>query len=244
MNVLGLIPARGGSKGIPRKNLSLLGGRPLIAWTIEAARAAKNLHRVVVSTEDTEIAAAAASAGAEVPFLRPGEIASDSATAFPVIRHAFETLAAAGWHADAVVYLQPTSPFRSSAAIDRAVALLADDRCDTAVSVMAVPHNMTPVSLMRATGDFIEFMASPEERRFRRQEKPQLLARNGPAVLALTRETILVTKELYGPRIKAVQMGTLESHDIDTPIDLAIAEALVPLVLAERAADRTFRGIR
>jgi CMP-N,N'-diacetyllegionaminic acid synthase len=232
MNVLGLIPARGGSKGIPRKNLALLGGRPLIAWTIEAARTTTRLQRVIVSTDDEEIAGVARMAGAEVPFLRPKELASDTAAALPVIRHAVEALDATGWPADAVVYLQPTSPFRGSGAIERAVALLASGTCDTVVSVMAVPHNMTPGSLMRAEGDFLKFVAPPEEHQFRRQDKPILFARNGPAVLALTLETTITQADVYGPRIKAIEMGALESHDIDTPLDLMIAEALVPLVLA------------
>jgi CMP-N-acetylneuraminic acid synthetase len=154
-----------------------------------------------------------------------------------VIRHAVETLDAAGWQADAVVYLQPTSPFRSSAAIARAIALLEPGDCDTVVSVVPVPHAMTPSSLMRPAGDYVDFVASPAERQFRRQDKPVLYARNGPAVLALTRASIL-RDELYGPRIKAVEMGRLESHDIDEPIDLTIAEALLPLVAAERAAGR------
>jgi CMP-N,N'-diacetyllegionaminic acid synthase len=237
MNVLGLVPARGGSKGIPRKNLAPLGGRPLIAWTIETARQVAQLTRLVVSTDDDEIAAAAAAAGAEVPFRRPAALATDTAAALPVIRHAVEALDASGWQADAVVYLQPTSPFRTAGAIRRAIALLAQGDSDTAVSVVPVPHAMTPESLMRPAGDFIEFVAPPDARLFRRQDKPPLYARNGPAVLALTRTTIL-RNELYGPRVKAVEMGRLESYDIDEPIDLVIADALVPLVAAERAAGR------
>jgi CMP-N-acetylneuraminic acid synthetase len=235
MNVLGLIPARGGSKAIPRKNLAPLGGRPLIVWTIEAACGAKCLQRVIVSTDDDEIALAARTAGAEVPFLRPKDLASDTAPALPVIRHAVQALDIMGWQADAVIYLQPTSPFRGSAIIERAAALLASGTCDTAVSVMPVPHNMTPGSLMRLCGDFLEFLTPPEERQFRRQEKPLLFARNGPAVLGLTRATMLAGN-LYGDRVKAVSMGPLESHDIDTTLDLLIAQALLPLVLAQRAA--------
>jgi CMP-N,N'-diacetyllegionaminic acid synthase len=229
MKILGLIPARGGSKGIPRKNIAPLAGRPLIAWTIEAALRAEGLGRIVVSTDDDEIAEVAARAGAEVPFRRPAEFSADSSEALPVIRHAIEQIDAQGWRAEAVIYLQPTSPLRGTEPIVRAIEWLRSGECDTAVSVVRVPHNMTPESLMRDTVGLLEFMAPPETRRFRRQEKSRLYARNGPAVLALTRQT-LERGELYGPRIKAIEMGAIESHDIDEPLDLAVAERLLPLV--------------
>jgi CMP-N-acetylneuraminic acid synthetase len=230
MKVLGLIPARGGSKGIPRKNVATLGGRPLIAWTIDAALRAAGLGRVVVSTDDDEVANAAAEAGAEVPFRRPTELAADSSEALSVIRHAVEQIDAQGWRADAVVYLQPTSPLRGAKPITRAIELLQSGECDTAVSVVRVPHNMTPESLMREeSGGLLEFVAPPEARRFRRQDKRLLYVRNGPAVLALTR-AVLERGELYGARVKAIEMGTIESCDIDEPLDLAIAERLLPLV--------------
>lgn len=232
MNILGLIPARGGSKGIPRKNIVPLGGRALIDWTIKAALAASAMTRVVVSTDDEEIAAVARACGAEVPFLRPADFAGDSAAALPVIAHAVSTLDASGWCADAVIYLQPTSPFRGADAIEMAAALLAQGDCDTVVSVVQVPHAMTPGSLMLPVGDLIDFAAPPEARSFRRQDKPILYARNGPAVLGMTRATIVDRATLYGPRIKPILMQELQSIDIDTPMDLAIAEALLPLVLS------------
>jgi len=238
MNIVGLIPARGGSKGIPRKNIVPLAGRPLIAWTIAAATAARGVGRVIVSTDDEEIAEVARAQGAEVPFLRPAALASDGAGALPVIRHAIESLSAAGYQADAVIYLQPTSPFRGSAPIERAVALMQLGDVDTVVSVVRVPHAMTPDSLMRRNGDYVEFIAPPEARSFRRQDKPVLYARNGPAVLALTRDTAMNRNELYGARIKAIEMSALESHDIDEPADLVVAEALAPLVASERKAGR------
>lgn len=234
MNILALIPARGGSKGIPRKNLVPLGGRPLIAWTIEAARAVPGL-RVAVSTDDADIAEIARGQGAEVPFLRPPELASDTASAIAVVGHATARFDEVGWRADAIVYLQPTSPFRGAPFVREAVSLLAAGDCDTVVSVVPVPHVMTPSSLMRLTDGYLEHVAPAAERRFRRQEKPLLYARNGPAILALTRAT-LATGDLYGPRIKPLVMPSLESHDIDEPLDLQIAEALLPLVLARRAS--------
>lgn len=233
MNIIGLIPARGGSKGIPRKNIVPLAGRPLMAWTIAAALAARGLGRVIVSTDDEEIAKVARAEGAEAPFLRPAALASDAAGALPVIRHAIEWLSATGYEADAVVYLQPTSPFRGPAPIERAIALIEEGDADTVVSVVRVPHAMTPDSLMRRKGDYLEFVAPPEARSFRRQDKSAFYARNGPAVLAVTRETVMSRNELYGERIKAIEMDSLESHDIDEPIDLVVAEALAPIAASK-----------
>jgi CMP-N,N'-diacetyllegionaminic acid synthase len=232
MNLLALIPARGGSKGIPGKNIAPLGGRPLIAWTIEAAQRAVGLGRIVVSTDDDAIAAVARHEGAEVPFVRPAALAGDETEALPTIRHAVDSLDAEGWRTDAVIYLQPTSPFRGRGPIEQAVRLLADRTCDTVVSVVKVPHTMTPPSLMQMKGAFLEFMAPPESRSFRRQDKPLLYARNGPAVLGLTRAMIVERAQLYGSRIQPIEMGRLESHDIDDPLDLLVAEALLPLVRA------------
>jgi CMP-N,N'-diacetyllegionaminic acid synthase len=110
------------------------------------------------------------------------------------------------------------------------VRLLADRTCDTVVSVVKVPHTMTPPSLMQMKGAFLEFVAPPGSRSFRRQDKPLLYARNGPAVLGLTRTMIVDHAQLYGSRIQPIEMSRLESHDIDDPLDLFIAEALLPLV--------------
>lgn len=234
MRVLALIPARGGSKGIPRKNITPLGGKPLIAWTIEAARAASAITRVVVSTDDAEISDVARAHGAEVPFLRPGDISDDAAPALPVIRHALHALQTLdGWTADAIAYLQPTSPFRDGQHIDDAVALLAASGADTVVSVVRVPHNMVPTSLMEMRDGRLEFCASPEQRQFSRQAKELLFARNGPAIL-LNRRATIDGAGLYGDRIAPLEMAPLVSVDIDEPGDLQIAQALLPLVLARR----------
>lgn len=234
MKVLAVIPARGGSKGIPRKNIAPLGGKPLIAWTVSAAREAKGVTRVVVSTDDTEIANCARSAGAEVPFLRPANLAGDTVLALPVIAHALTELKnLEDWQPDVVVYLQPTSPFRRATDIDAALNLLrADPTADTVVSVVAVPHNLRPASLMKQLPDgSVEFTMPAEQRIFRRQEKGSsvLVARNGPALLVLRRE-VIERGRLYGERILSLQMDYLRSLDIDEPLDLVIAEKLLPLV--------------
>lgn len=230
MNVLGLIPARGGSKAIPRKNLALLGGRPLIAWTTEAGRESKRLSRLIVSTDDDEIAEVARTLGAEVPFRRSPELSDDQAPALAVIRHAVTILDdKENWRCDVVVYLQPTSPFRTFRHIDAAVDLLSTGACDVAVSVVAVPHNFAPGSLMRVIDGYLKPLMASEKDVLRRQDKPTLFARNGPAVLALTREAA-DAQSLYQGRVKPLPMSRLESIDIDDPLDLEIAEALLPLL--------------
>jgi CMP-N-acetylneuraminic acid synthetase len=224
--ILGLIPARGGSAGIPRKNLASLAGRPLIAHTIAAALAASRLERVVVSTDDAEIAEAARAAGAEAPFLRPAELAADAAPALMVIRHAVDWLRdREGWRAEAVVYLQPTSPLRPAARIDQAVELLLAGPADTVVSVVEVPHNLVPGSQMRLDDQGMLEPCLDRPGPLRRQEKPRLYARNGPAVLAL-RPAAWRREALYaGPTLPLV-MGRWESLDIDGPEDLELAQWL------------------
>ncbi|HXE80912.1 MAG TPA: acylneuraminate cytidylyltransferase family protein [Vicinamibacterales bacterium] len=225
MNVLGVVPARGGSKGIPRKNLAILAGRPLLAYTADAARASCQLSRTVVSTDDPEIAEAARALGLEVPFVRPADLAADSTPMAPVLQHAVDTLAAGGFRADIVVLLQPTSPLRRAAHIDAAVDLLTSSGADTVVSVVEVPHQFNPVSVMRLeNGRLVPFLSGPAL--LRRQDKPRVFARNGPAVLAV-RVSVLERGSLYGDDVRPLMMAPEESVDIDTPADLDFVEFLL-----------------
>jgi len=137
--IVGLIPARGGSKSIPRKNLALVAGRPLLAYTAQAALGAAGLDRVILSTDDGEIAAAGRSLGLDVPFLRPAALAGDEAGMVPVMRHMLDWLAEEGIAEATLVLLQPTSPLRQARHIDEAVALLLDSGAETVVSVVEVP---------------------------------------------------------------------------------------------------------
>jgi CMP-N-acetylneuraminic acid synthetase len=222
MDVLGVIPARGGSKGIPHKNLRQVAGRPLLSYTAEAARASRRLTRVVVSTDDAAIAAAARELGVEVPFLRPAELALDETPMLPVLQHAAAMMTANGFAPDAVVLLQPTSPLRRAEHIDRAVDLLEASGADSVVTVVEVPHQFNPVSVMRLDGErLVPFLDGPPV--LRRQDKPRVLARNGPAVLAV-RSDVLRSGSLYGNDSRPLLMGTEESLDVDTPIDLELVE--------------------
>jgi CMP-N,N'-diacetyllegionaminic acid synthase len=222
MRVLGIVPARGESKGLPGKHLLQLGGRPLIGWTLDAARASRTLDRVIVSTDDAEIARLAAADGVEVPFMRPAVLASDETPMLDVLIHAVEALADAGDAPDVVVLLQPTSPLRTAAHIDAAVRLLETTGADAVVSVVEVPHRFNPVSALRVDGDRVTSWA-PGPVVTRRQDKPRVFARNGPAVLAVRRTVLIGQRSLYGQDTRALLMAESESIDIDSAWDLAVA---------------------
>lgn len=228
MNVLGLITARGGSKGIPGKNLAPCGGKPLLAWTCEAAKGSTAITRTVISTDDEGIAAAARGMGVEAPFLRPAELASDTAKSIGVAIHAIDWLAQhESWETDVLVLLQPTSPLRTSRHIDETVALLAPD-ADAVVSVVEVPHGFKPWSQLQLEGGVLsEYIKGdlPFER-YRRQGQPTLYARNGPAVIA-TRAAIIRGGSFYGERCLPYVMSAADSVDIDEPIDLEHADWLL-----------------
>jgi CMP-N,N'-diacetyllegionaminic acid synthase len=228
MNVLGLITARGGSKGIPNKNLAPCGGLPLLSWTCIAARDASCLTRVVLSTDDPAIAERGRQDGVEAPFLRPAELATDSARSIDVANHAIAWLdERESWRTDVLVLLQPTSPMRTAVHVDAAFSLLAADT-DTVVSVVEVPHRFAPWSLMRLENDRLHDYQPGELPfdRFRRQGQPTLYARNGPAVL-VSRSTTIREGSFYGERIVPYVMTAMDSVDIDDRDDLAYADWLL-----------------
>jgi CMP-N,N'-diacetyllegionaminic acid synthase len=218
VEVVALIPARGGSKGIPRKNLAPVGGRPLLAWTTDAALGSRVVTLTVVTTEDDEIANVARSLGAEV-LARPPELAADETPMQPVIVHAVEELGTP----DVLVLLQPTSPLRRAEHVDEAVELLLATGADSVVSVVEVPHRYRPGSLMALDGERLVRLA--DDHATTRQEKPLVYARNGPAVLVLRPDRI--GTDLYGGDCRPYVMGARESLDVDEPFDLELAELLL-----------------
>ena len=251
-----MIPARGGSKGIRRKNLAPLGGRPLIAHTCDAARESRALTRVIVSTDDDEVAAEAITLGVEVPFLRPAALAGDDTPMTDVLVDLLSTLAGReSYRPDAVVLLQPTSPFRRAAHVDAAVELFLASGADSVVSVVPVPHQFTPSSLMELHGDRLVFPGGPSSGAvalakaagppaesagggpgpLRRQDKPRLFARNGPAVVVIKTSVLLEQHALYGADTRALVMSREDSLDIDDAFDLEMAE----LLLTARGAGRS-----
>lgn len=218
MNFLGIIPARGGSKGIPNKNKALFCGEPLIVHTINAALNSK-LKTIVVSSDDDDILAIAKSYGITA-LKRPPHLAEDTTPTLPVLQHVVSEIDAPF---DAIMTLQPTSPLRTSAHINDAITLFeTHSDADSLVSIVKVPHNMTPDSLMQRTGHYVSSLNQTSATR--RQDKPELWARNGAAIY-ITRRTLLDTG-ILGSHILGYDMNMLDSIDIDTAEDFALAELI------------------
>lgn len=219
MRILCVVPARGGSKGVPRKNLRVLAGRPLIAWTIEQALAARPSMDVVVSTDDDEIAAAAEAAGALVPFRRPPELARDDTPTEPVVRHAIEAARAADAAPDAVMLLQATSPVRLPGTVSRAIAQLDATGVDSLVGV--VPQ----APFIWADGAEPSAAYDVTARPRRQDLTPQTLRYRETGSLYLTRTWVYDELDnRIGGRTGLFVMDEVEGVDVDTELDLAVAE--------------------
>lgn len=232
MKVLGIVPARGGSKGVQRKNIKLLCGKPLLAYTAESALAAKLLSRVMLSTEDEEIAEVGIKLGLDVPFMRPMELALDTTPTIPVVLHAVETLMKQGEHYDAVCLLQPTNPLRQPEDIDGCIALLESSGADSVFTVLPVPDTYNPKwvywrdelgRMILSTGD--------SEPIPRRQDLPPAFHRDG-SVYVTRSEVLISQRSLYGKSIVAHEIAPDNSTNIDTQKDWLEAERRI----AERSS--------
>ena len=223
--ILGLIPARGGSKGLPGKNLRELGGKPLIAWSIEASRQSRFVDATLVSTDCPQIAESARRYGAEAPFLRPAELATDTARSFDAILHALAWRQSQGHADDLVVVLQPTSPLRTGADIDRAVELFFARRAEAVVSVCEVEHHPWWTNTLPEDGNMGDFLR-PEALNRNRQELPPHYRLNGALYLAAI-PFLQEAGSFYGPRTYAYLMPRERSVDIDSGLDLQSAELLL-----------------
>lgn len=222
--VLGLVPARGGSKGIPGKNVADVAGRPLLAYTAAAALRSTALDRVVLSTDDEEIARVGLEVGLEVPFLRPPALAADDTPMIDVVVHALDELGED--EIEAIVLLQPTSPLRSALDIGSAVALLRTSGAESVVSVTPVPHRFVPSSVLVAGPGGVVVPFAGGSGGSRRQDKEQLLARNGPAVLVV-RPSAVRRGVLYGEPTVGYLMPPERSLDVDDEFDLTLARLLL-----------------
>ena len=228
--VLGIIPARGGSKDVKRKNLQQVAGRTLLSYTAEAALASNSIQRVVLSSEDEEILEIGKSLGLETPFVRPKELADDDTPTLPVLNHALDTLwDIEQYRPDIVVTLQPTSPLRTQYHIDKSLEMFIGSNADSLVSVVKVPHAYNPTNVFQVEGGFAKHYLSDYKpfQPSRRQNLPSLFARNGPAIL-ITRSVILLDNgSLYGENIMTFEMERECSLDIDEYFDLELAEYLL-----------------
>lgn len=230
--VLGIVTARGGSKGIPCKNLASLAGKPLLQYTAEAALAAQSLTRVILSTDNPEIAEVGRHCGLVVPFFRPEELAQDNTPTLPVLQHAVRFLEGQGERYDAVCLLQPTNPLREPEHIDACVRLLFEQEADAVVTVLPVPHEYNPHWVYFQHEDGRLYLTTGEREPLpRRQLLPPAFHREGSVYVTL-RDVLMEKNSLYGERLLGYTLDPEESVNIDRPKDLEVAEALLKTLRA------------
>lgn len=233
MKILGIIPARGGSKSISRKNIKELGGKPLIARTIQAAKESEVLERLIVSTDDPEIAEVGKRWGAEIPFIRPQELAEDSTPTLPVLQHAVQWLRDnENYYSDAVMLLQPTAPLRQAFHIREAAGIFRESGADSVVSVVEIPGHFSPywAVVERENGWAELFIGQPIRRRIpRRQSFPQKTYTPNGAIYLFKTELLFDPDEpsLYGERVKLYRMEERYSFNLDSLEDWALAEWVI-----------------
>ncbi|MED4911295.1 acylneuraminate cytidylyltransferase family protein [Brevibacillus centrosporus] len=220
--VLALIPARGGSKGVPRKNIRSLGGKPLIAWTIEEAKKSAYIDRVVLTSDDAEIIQVSKDLGCEVPFVRPKELAQDDTPGITPVLHAMENLP--GY--DYIILLQPTSPLRKAEDIDGCILHCIEQKANVCVSVTEQEKSPYWMYQMNAMGQLDPLLSSPGYAR--RQETPPVYTLNGAIYVANTswlqeKQTFLSDETL------GYVMSKERSIDIDTELDFIVADSLLAL---------------
>jgi CMP-N-acetylneuraminic acid synthetase len=229
--VLGLVPARGGSKGVRRKNVRLLGGKPLLEHTADAALGAARLHRVILSTDDDEIAAIGRRAGLDVPFMRPAELAQDDTPMLPVVQHALATMTRLGERFDAVCLLQPTNPLRSASLIDQCITTFASTVCSAVVTVLPIPLAYNPHwAFVTAEDGSLRLFSGEREPVGRRQSLPPAFHREGSVYV--TDAEVLRAGSLYGDRVMGVVVDPSRSVNIDDESDWVRAEQLLDIVHA------------
>ena len=235
MRVLGVVTARGGSKGIPRKNIAPLLGKPLLAYTAEAALAAKGLARTVLSTEDEEIARVGREYGLEVPFLRPAELAGDETPTIAVLQDVVRRLESLGEVYDAVFTLQPTTPLRRPDDIDGAIDLLQRTHADSVISfVDAGEKHPARMKLITPDGRVIDPKFAEQFEGQRRQDLPKMYLREGSVYL--TRRVVLMEQSsLKGRNCRAWIIPENRACNIDTPFDLFLAEQMLKYRVWEKA---------
>lgn len=225
MKILAIIPARGGSKRLPGKNIKVLNGKPLVQWTIESAIGVDEVKRVVVSTDSQEIADISMKAGAEVPFLRPGELATDTSSTSDVIKHTLDFYKNIGEEYDFILLLQPTSPLRNVLHNKQAIELLKSKRADAVVSLCECEHSPLWANTLADDLSMNNFIRD-ELKATRSQDLPKYYRLNGAIYLSrVTRfyqeKSLFLSSNIYG-----YKMNNESSVDIDHELDFLLAETI------------------
>lgn len=225
LNILAIIPARGGSKGLPRKNIKQLCGKPLIAYTIEAARESKLTNRIIVSTDDEEIASISKKYGAEIPYFRPKELSDDSSPTIDAILHMINYLEKKeGYNPDYILLLQCTSPLRDSKAIDESISMLVDSEFDALVSVCEAEVNPYWANIF--DGDKLKHFIEDGKKITRRQDLPKVYRLNG-AIYLIKTEVLKAYKTFEPNSLTGYIMDEYSSIDIDTDLDFKVSELII-----------------
>lgn len=223
--VTALIPARGGSKRLPRKNIKLLVDKPLIAWSIEVAKACKYVDRVIVSTDDEEIKRISEQYGAEVPFLRPEYLSNDHASSFDVIKHSIDFLTLSRSN-ELIVLLQPTSPLRLASEIDAALEFFVQKNAKGVVSISETEHSPMWSNTLPEDGCMSDFIR-PEVQGKRSQDLPTFFRLNGSIYIYETLSLLEQSKIFFNENVYGFQTSLETAVDIDTGLDFLIAETIM-----------------
>lgn len=229
MRVLGVVTARGGSKGIPGKNVRMLCGKPLLQYTADAAAASSRLSRVILSTEDESIAQVGVRCGLDVPFMRPSELARDDTPTLPVLRHAIYEMELRGERFDAICLLQPTHPLRQPQDIDACIRLLDEQQADAVVTVLPVPEEHNPHWVYFVAEDGSLRLSTGEGTPIpRRQDLPPAFHREG-SVYVTRRDILMENNTLYGHRLLGYPLNPARHVNLDSFEDWDRAERLLKM---------------
>ncbi len=223
MNIVAIIGARGGSQRIPKKNIKEIAGKPLIAWSIEAAKLSKKISRVIVSTDDVEIATVSKKYGAEVPFMRPESLANGTSGLEPVLIHAIEWLNQhEKYHTDIVLLLPATNPLKTAADLDEAISILEKTGADSVVTVGKALGNSNPNWVLKRNSNGEVTLSTGESLKniiTRSQDLPECYSRNDVAYVLRPRNLYQKPSNLYGDKVELLVMDEIYSTDINTPED-------------------------
>jgi len=226
MRILGLIPARGGSKGIPGKNIKLMGGQPLLKYTIDSAKRSKFLSNLILSSDDSEIIEVAKLLNLEVPFIRPESLSRDSTPSLDVLKHALKFYADQGQTFDAICLLQPTTPFRKEGLIDEAINTFIKKEYDSVISVREIPSDFNPHWAFEDHAGTLKIATGEVAPITRRQELPKAYHRDG-AIYLTKAEVILNSNSLLGNKIGFIDTTDQEYVNLDTMEDWKMAEEIL-----------------